>query len=194
MSLYGTIWNGDSWATEGGRVKINWMYAPFTASYTDFSFDACSGGATSTCASTRWWNQGSYMALNANQISQLKWVRENWMIYDYCWDKTRYNVTPTECFYITTTATLPESPLAPTSSPSSSPSSSDGSPNTIGTMPPNFSNLPPTTTNSLNDLSSSKLQVSMSPCYLPVRLIVILFVFQHLFNYSHSTTILQSHV
>mgnify|MGYP000748246619 CR=1 FL=1 len=150
------------------------MYAPFTASYTDFSFDACSGGAASTCASTRWWNQGSYVALNANQISQLQWVRENWMIYDYCWDKTRYNVTPTECFYITTTATLPKSPLAPASSPSSSPASTDGSPNLL-------SNLPPTTTNSLNDLSSSKLQVSMSTCYSPLRWIVILFVFQYLF-------------
>jgi hypothetical protein len=140
MYIYATIWDGDSWATQGGRIKLNWTYAPFVASYREFGADACSGGEASAldCAASRWWNQVQYRALNDAQLGQLKWVQENLTIYDYCTDHARYNVTPPECFYSTPSslgASSPESSPAPATvstatTTTSSSSSSDRSPAT----------------------------------------------------------------
>ena len=136
MTVYATIWDGDSWATEGGRIKINWTHAPFVASYREFSADACTDtntNAASECASLKWWNQYKYQALDNAQLGQLKWVQENMTVYNYCTDYARYNVTPPECLHSTpislgtpyvapstSTATAPSSPSPINASPSSS--------------------------------------------------------------------------
>ncbi|KAG0482149.1 hypothetical protein HPP92_010233 [Vanilla planifolia] len=36
MKVYATMWNGEDWATMGGRVKSDWSEAPFTAWYRNF--------------------------------------------------------------------------------------------------------------------------------------------------------------
>ncbi|KAL5974053.1 Xyloglucan endotransglucosylase protein 1 [Asimina triloba] len=97
MRLYSSIWNADTWATRGGRDKIDWSQAPFTASYRNFNPDACVWeGGRSSCppSSGAWMNQG----LDAYQVHKLKWVQQNFMIYNYCTDYKRFpRGLPPEC-------------------------------------------------------------------------------------------------
>lgn len=83
MGIFSSIWNGDSWATQGGLVKIDWSYAPFVAAYRNFQ--------TSQRAAS------SMEPLTPAQKSKLDWVKKNYLIYDYCGDKQRYPVPPPEC-------------------------------------------------------------------------------------------------
>uniref|UniRef100_A0A0D6QTF1 Xyloglucan endotransglucosylase/hydrolase n=1 Tax=Araucaria cunninghamii TaxID=56994 RepID=A0A0D6QTF1_ARACU len=98
MRIYSSLWNADDWATRGGLVKIDWTKAPFNASYSNFSANACvwNGSASSCSANSNqsWWNQG----LDSSQREKLAWVRKNYMIYDYCADSTRFpQGFPPEC-------------------------------------------------------------------------------------------------
>lgn len=78
MSVYSSLWNGDDWATRGGLVKINWAHAPFIASYRNFQADPT--GAPPTF-----------------DPSKLSWVKQKYMVYDYCTDRKRNPSTPPEC-------------------------------------------------------------------------------------------------
>lgn len=96
MRIYSTLWNADDWATQGGRVKTDWNYAPFTASYRNFDADACvwSNGASScnsNGSSTGWTSKPwVWQRLDDGKRGQMKWVQENYMIYDYCKDNKRF--------------------------------------------------------------------------------------------------------
>eukprot|EP00253_Pinus_taeda_P007907 PITA_07907 len=99
MRIIATLWNGEDWATDGGRVKTDWSQAPFVASYQLFEVDACSVSLNSSppCANN-WWDQPEFQSLNEQQLSKLYWVRKNYLIYDYCHDRSgRFPVTPAEC-------------------------------------------------------------------------------------------------
>ena len=85
MGLFSSIWNGDSWATQGGLVKIDWSHAPFVAAYRNFQTDQRV--------------DSSVEGLTPAQKNKLEWVKRNYMIYDYCSDKLRYPVPPPECYY-----------------------------------------------------------------------------------------------
>ncbi|KMT19886.1 hypothetical protein BVRB_1g009350 [Beta vulgaris subsp. vulgaris] len=97
MRLYSSIWNADQWATQGGRIKTDWSQAPFRASYRNFKADACvrDAGRTSCSPRTLTWMTKKLDDLNVNR---LKWVRENFMIYNYCTDTKRFpQGLPKEC-------------------------------------------------------------------------------------------------
>ncbi|KAI8551125.1 hypothetical protein RHMOL_Rhmol06G0161000 [Rhododendron molle] len=65
MKVYSTIWCGEEWATQGGRVKTNWTLGPFTAGYRNYKVNACvvsfgssscgSSMSTDSIASTEAW-------------------------------------------------------------------------------------------------------------------------------------------
>ncbi|KAJ0986754.1 hypothetical protein J5N97_005110 [Dioscorea zingiberensis] len=100
MRLYSSLWDADDWATRGGLVKTDWSKAPFTASYRGFSVNACVFAAgKSSCGSAgapnaSWWEQ----SLDGGGAQKLKWVRDNYMIYDYCQDTKRFpQGFPPEC-------------------------------------------------------------------------------------------------
>jgi len=93
MAIISTLYNGEDWATDGGRVKIDWNDAPFIASYQSFEVDACS---SSRCVND-WWDQPKFQSLNPHQLRQLKWVRKHYMTYDYCHDASRHPTPPREC-------------------------------------------------------------------------------------------------
>ncbi|XP_068649390.1 xyloglucan endotransglucosylase protein 1-like [Aristolochia californica] len=97
MRLYSSLWNADDWATRGGLVKIDWSHAPFVASYRNFAADACVwsvGRSTCSASKGRWWTQ----SLDSGGAQRLKWVRKNYMIYDYCHDAQRFpQGFPLEC-------------------------------------------------------------------------------------------------
>ncbi|KAL6525439.1 putative xyloglucan endotransglucosylase/hydrolase protein 23 [Orobanche hederae] len=92
MRIYGSLWNADDWATRGGLVKTNWSQAPFTASYRNFKAHACVPTSdSSSCRSTTspsggWLNE----ELDATSRERMKWVQQNYMIYNYCADTRRF--------------------------------------------------------------------------------------------------------
>ncbi|CAF1766629.1 hypothetical protein HID58_088127 [Brassica napus] len=100
MKIYSSLWEADDWATQGGRVKMDWTNAPFSAFYMSFNYVDC-------CSRTSVWNwvtcnanSNSWMwtTLNPNQVGQMKWVQDDYMIYNYCTDYKRFpQGLPTEC-------------------------------------------------------------------------------------------------
>ncbi|XP_031481433.1 xyloglucan endotransglucosylase/hydrolase protein 3-like [Nymphaea colorata] len=99
MQVMGSLWNGEDWATNGGKDKINWMYAPFTASFRTFSIDGCPAfeGGPQCYSSKYWWNGGGYAGLSPKQILAYRMIRKRHLVYDYCTDRRRYPVPPPEC-------------------------------------------------------------------------------------------------
>ncbi|XP_043698102.1 probable xyloglucan endotransglucosylase/hydrolase protein 23 [Telopea speciosissima] len=105
MRIYSSLWNADDWATRGGLIKTDWTQAPFTASYRNFNANACvwSSSGSSSCnsnsaSSNNWYSQ----QLDSTSQQRLKWVQNNYMIYNYCTDTKRFpQGFPTECTAIT---------------------------------------------------------------------------------------------
>jgi xyloglucan:xyloglucosyl transferase len=104
MQVIASLWNGENWATDGGRSKINWKQSPFIATFKGFALEGhkCHGDSQSSsfCSSSpssEWWEDFGSGGLSAEQMRQLKWVRRNYMTYDYCADKTRFPKPPPEC-------------------------------------------------------------------------------------------------
>ncbi|PQM33142.1 putative xyloglucan endotransglucosylase/hydrolase protein 10 [Prunus yedoensis var. nudiflora] len=102
MSIKTSLWNGDSWATRGGKDKTDWSKGPFIASFRNYKIDACvwKGNARFCRAEspTNWWNKNKFSTLTKTQRRLFKWVRKHHMIYDYCQDKQRFQGNlPKEC-------------------------------------------------------------------------------------------------
>ncbi|GLJ27333.1 hypothetical protein SUGI_0536460 [Cryptomeria japonica] len=85
MGVYSSLWNGDSWATQGGLVKINWFHAPFIAAYSNFQAHNLLNG------------RYDKDVISLSDRNKLLWVKKHFMIYDYCRDRQRYPVSPREC-------------------------------------------------------------------------------------------------
>lgn len=105
MQVEGSLWDGDSWATDGGRTKIDWRYAPFIAHYQGFAIVGFSVPSSAIevpqqCHSpTYWWNRERYWKLNHRQQRDYENVRSKYMTYDYCADSSRYPKPPRECLH-----------------------------------------------------------------------------------------------
>ncbi|GAV80288.1 Glyco_hydro_16 domain-containing protein/XET_C domain-containing protein [Cephalotus follicularis] len=102
MGIKISLWNGDSWATRGGRDKIDWSKGPFIASFKNYRIDACIwNGNPRFCraaSNTNWWSNARFSTLTRVQKRWFKWVRKYHMIYDYCQDDKRFqNNLPKEC-------------------------------------------------------------------------------------------------
>uniref|UniRef100_A0ACD5UUC9 Uncharacterized protein n=1 Tax=Avena sativa TaxID=4498 RepID=A0ACD5UUC9_AVESA len=97
MRVYATLWNGEAWATERGRVKTDWSRAPFVASYMGFAASGCASSQdVPTCARS----DGAWMhqELDTTAQARLRWVQKNSMIYNYCADTWRFpQGLPPEC-------------------------------------------------------------------------------------------------
>lgn len=102
MSVQASLWNGESWATRGGRDKIDWSKGPFVASFGDYKIDACvwkgDGRLCNGENNENWWNKNEFSSLTKVQKRWFKWVRKYHLIYDYCQDNGRFNnKLPMEC-------------------------------------------------------------------------------------------------
>ncbi|KAH7351802.1 hypothetical protein KP509_19G014900 [Ceratopteris richardii] len=103
MTIYSSIWNGDSWATRGGLDKIDWTQAPFIASYSGFYVDACTWnkpGPAPSCfydSSSSWWDQADKWTMTDAEKSAYTNITSNYMIYNYCTDYQRYPVQMPDC-------------------------------------------------------------------------------------------------
>ncbi|BBN07120.1 xyloglucan:xyloglucosyl transferase [Marchantia polymorpha subsp. ruderalis] len=106
MYIYSSIWNGEKWATRGGADKTDWSQQPFLASYTEFDVEnACkvkgeNDNEINVCneqLKTSSYNDAAHQTLTDVQIEDLRRTRDQYIIYDYCTDAKRFNVTPVEC-------------------------------------------------------------------------------------------------
>lgn len=99
MSLYGTIWDGSGWATNGGKYKVNYKYAPYVAKFSDFVLHGCGVDPIelspkcdivldSASIPTR---------ISPDQRRKMERFRNKYLQYSYCYDRTRYNVPQSEC-------------------------------------------------------------------------------------------------
>lgn len=89
MRLYGSLWDAEDWATQGGRVKTDWSQAPFVAQYRNFTAVDAAWGA----------GAGYDQELDATAQQGMKWARDNYMVYDYCADSKRFpQGYPPECY------------------------------------------------------------------------------------------------
>ncbi|KAH7420395.1 hypothetical protein KP509_13G005800 [Ceratopteris richardii] len=102
MYLYATIWDGSDWATDGGKYRANFSYAPFVASYSNFIVCGCALPQPSSPLAPVCDREFSNAKLFPSQLStrhrrNIQWAQANYMTYDYCQDKNRYPTPPPEC-------------------------------------------------------------------------------------------------
>ncbi|KAK1301278.1 putative xyloglucan endotransglucosylase/hydrolase protein 27 [Acorus calamus] len=99
MSLYATIWDGSTWATAGGRYKINYKYAPYIAEFSNLVLHGCAVDPIERSPTCR--DRESYTALSSpmtpDQRAAMGEFRRGYMTYSYCYDRVRYPVPPAEC-------------------------------------------------------------------------------------------------
>ncbi|KAJ9169755.1 hypothetical protein P3X46_017912 [Hevea brasiliensis] len=102
MQVEASLWDGDGWATDGGKTKTNWSYAPFKANFQGFDISGCSIPHDSNnilpCYSPKyWWNLEKFWKLNSIQQRAYENVRNKYLTYDYCFDKPRFPIPSSEC-------------------------------------------------------------------------------------------------
>lgn len=100
MRIYSSLWNADEWATQHGQVKTDWSLAPFTASYKNFSAEACIWSPrtrTSSCesndsnsANNSWLTE----ELDSKSREKMKQLQQKHMVYNYCEDPWRFPQGP----------------------------------------------------------------------------------------------------
>ncbi|CAO2176008.1 unnamed protein product [Urochloa humidicola] len=94
MTLHATLWDGSYWATEKGRIPIDWNNAPFIVSYRSFYANACVTGGACQAGRDGWMHR----TLDAAEWGTVRWAERNYMRYNYCTDGWRFpNGLPAEC-------------------------------------------------------------------------------------------------
>ncbi|KAK7287516.1 hypothetical protein RIF29_00797 [Crotalaria pallida] len=95
MRIYTTLWNGDSWATRWGQVKLDLSNAPFIAGFKNFNANSCIASPRTDC---KGFNGGQNKGLDGESKQILKNVLSKWVVYNYCRDFRRYaHGLPYEC-------------------------------------------------------------------------------------------------
>ncbi|KAL2254145.1 UNVERIFIED_CONTAM: Xyloglucan endotransglucosylase/hydrolase protein 2 [Sesamum indicum] len=101
MKIDVSLWDGESWATDGGQTKTNWSCAPFTADFQGFNVNGCAAAAhqsSNACyASKYWWNRSKFWKLGHKRKQIYEQARNKYMYYDYCDDRDRHPIVPPEC-------------------------------------------------------------------------------------------------
>lgn len=103
MSVYATIWDASSWATNGGKKKVDYQYEPFVARLGDLVLEGCIVDPVDQLQSSNCTDQiaalmaKDYAAITAAGHKSMHWFRQRYMYYSYCYDNKRYPVTPPEC-------------------------------------------------------------------------------------------------
>ncbi|TYI90932.1 hypothetical protein E1A91_D03G156700v1 [Gossypium mustelinum] len=96
MWVYGSIWDASSWATENGRYKADYNYQPFVGRYTNFKVSACTANSPAPCRPPSASPYGS-SSLSPQQALAMNWVKNNYLVYDYCHDPKRDHTQIPEC-------------------------------------------------------------------------------------------------
>ncbi|TXG54377.1 hypothetical protein EZV62_019633 [Acer yangbiense] len=94
MHIMASVW-GPSWTGH-----IDWSQAPFQAHYQRFHVDGCvlNDSDIPKCFSSEYWlNNNELWELNPQHRRSYQNVRQNYLTYDYCSDRSRYPKPPPEC-------------------------------------------------------------------------------------------------
>uniref|UniRef100_A0ACD5YUI3 Uncharacterized protein n=1 Tax=Avena sativa TaxID=4498 RepID=A0ACD5YUI3_AVESA len=106
MAVYATIWDGSAWATEGGKYKVNYKYAPFASDFSDLSLVGCRvadpAGLTLTRAAGGCDDEGGllgimtadYAVVTPQRRAAMRAFRARQMTYTVCYDAARYAAGP----------------------------------------------------------------------------------------------------
>ncbi|KAD7117173.1 hypothetical protein E3N88_04441 [Mikania micrantha] len=103
MALYATIWDASTWATNGGKYKVNYKYAPFVTTMSDLLLHGCVSNSIQDRLTYRCMQMDKqletirYNNITRKQKSAMKRFREKYMYYSYCYDALRYPIPPPEC-------------------------------------------------------------------------------------------------
>jgi xyloglucan:xyloglucosyl transferase len=107
MAVYATIWDGSAWATDGGKVKINYKYSPFVSEFSDLVLRGCPSNPIqksqpsvdlNRCASTELELMTADFAIMTPKLrSDMRRFREKQMTYTVCYDSVRYQSIFPEC-------------------------------------------------------------------------------------------------
>ncbi|KAJ7954470.1 Xyloglucan endotransglucosylase/hydrolase [Quillaja saponaria] len=95
MTLYATIWDGSDWATNGGKYRVSYKYAPYIAEFSDLILHGCAVDPIehiSKCDSAK-------IPTGVTPIQRIKMenFRKNHITYSYCYDRVRYKISQPEC-------------------------------------------------------------------------------------------------
>jgi len=96
MSVYGSIWDASSWATEDGRYKADYSYQPFVGQYRNFKIAGCPTDGSSSCHLPRV-SPSSSGRLSQQQVAAMEWIQKNLIVYYYCKDSKRDHTLTPEC-------------------------------------------------------------------------------------------------
>ncbi|XP_028797170.1 xyloglucan endotransglucosylase/hydrolase protein 2 [Neltuma alba] len=105
MRIEATLWDGNDWATNGGKSKVDWSYAPFKASFRGFGVRGCEVQSSSSsssnvqdCFSDSFsWNRQRFWQLDPERQRLYENVQNTYVTYDYCADTPRFPTLPREC-------------------------------------------------------------------------------------------------
>ncbi|CAN6237000.1 unnamed protein product [Urochloa humidicola] len=119
MSLYATVWDASTWATAGGKYRVNYRYGPFVASFTDLALVGCraaagddpirmvaGGGGRCGGGEEEEKEEEEVVArlraldvavMTVEKIQAMRRFREQNMVYSYCYDTRRYPAALPEC-------------------------------------------------------------------------------------------------
>ena len=97
--VYGSLWDADEWATQGGAIKTDWSNAPFVAYYRNYNTTWCRPSPGVSWCGAEPKDSGRF-DLDQQTLADLQWVNANYRIYDYCTDHKRFNESefPKECY------------------------------------------------------------------------------------------------
>ncbi|PRQ18977.1 putative xyloglucan:xyloglucosyl transferase [Rosa chinensis] len=104
MSLYATIWDASNWATDGGKAKVNYKFAPFVAEFKDLVLEGCPADPIEQfpfaefCAEKlAYLTSQDYSTISHARRAAMRRFRQRYMYYSYCYDSLRYPVPMPEC-------------------------------------------------------------------------------------------------
>ncbi|KAJ7942826.1 Xyloglucan endotransglucosylase/hydrolase [Quillaja saponaria] len=95
MTLYATIWDASNWATNGGKYRVNYKYAPYIAEFSDLILHGCSVDPIEHISKCD--NAQIPSGVTPIQRTKMENFRKKHMTYSYCYDRVRYKVPPSEC-------------------------------------------------------------------------------------------------
>ncbi|CAL5055324.1 unnamed protein product [Urochloa decumbens] len=104
MAVYATIWDGSTWATEGGKYKVNYKYAPFASDFSDLAAVGPradpvlrvprSAAGDADLQDLLGLMTADYAVMTPQKRAAMRAFRARQMTYTVCYDAVRYASGP----------------------------------------------------------------------------------------------------